>query len=314
MRIHFIEKLYSFYYQLPNWHQIGLLGKAIDKALARLLKPLLDRFLPDHYLKSIEASTLSNNLVNKPQIICSLTTFPGRINQVWIAIESLFRQSIKPDRIILWLSEEQFKEKMLPDSIEKLKVKGLEVMFRKDDLKAHKKYLYAIQEFPHDWIITFDDDLYHDYRSIENILKLKQKFPDFIVTNRAHRLRFNKKTTLLPYRRWKHNTTYSGPAYSLMATGGCGTLYEAKLIHSDFCNTDHIKKMSFHADDIWLKVMATLQGTQVVTNKRYGKDPIVIGKTQNEKLVTTNVLSGGNDKQLAALMEYYSLSVKDFQD
>ena len=42
-------------------------------------------------------------------VIISLTTYPGRINTVWLAIETLLRQSVKPDAIILWLSTDQFK-------------------------------------------------------------------------------------------------------------------------------------------------------------------------------------------------------------
>ena len=40
------------------------------------------------------------------------------------------------------------------------------------------------------------------------------------------------------------------------------------------------------------------------TNNKYNKDEISIGHSQDVKLVNENVLSGGNDKQIQAVMEY----------
>ena len=42
------------------------------------------------------------------KVIVSLTSYPKRINTVWITIETLLRQSFKPDKIILWLATDQF--------------------------------------------------------------------------------------------------------------------------------------------------------------------------------------------------------------
>ena len=42
---------------------------------------------------------------NKPNLIVSLTSYPKRINTIWITIESLIRQVQKPDMIILWLAD-----------------------------------------------------------------------------------------------------------------------------------------------------------------------------------------------------------------
>ena len=42
------------------------------------------------------------------EVIVSLTTFPARISTVWITIETIFRQEVMPDRIVLWLAKEQF--------------------------------------------------------------------------------------------------------------------------------------------------------------------------------------------------------------
>jgi len=37
------------------------------------------------------------------RIIVSLTTYPARINSVWITVSSLLQQTMKPYKVILWL-------------------------------------------------------------------------------------------------------------------------------------------------------------------------------------------------------------------
>ena len=39
----------------------------------------------------------------KDEIVVSLTTYGNRIHEVYLTIESLLHQTVKPDRIILWL-------------------------------------------------------------------------------------------------------------------------------------------------------------------------------------------------------------------
>ena len=71
-------------------------------------------------------------------VIVSLTTYPGRIDQVWKTISSLLNQTLKPKRVILWLAKEQFPAGKLPESVQRLTTRGLEICYC-EDLKSHKK-------------------------------------------------------------------------------------------------------------------------------------------------------------------------------
>lgn len=306
--MHFVEKLHEWYFRLPDLHRLGFLGKVIDKLEAKALKPLMDKYLPKYFQSTqYQFPSLNQNRRNT-EIICSLTTFPARIDQVWVAIECLFRQSIQPDRIILWLSKEQFPDSKLPESLISQQKRGLEIEFVEDDLKAHKKYHYALKRFPNALICTFDDDLYYDRESIKNLLTMHQSFSDKIITNRAHKITFDAEGHILPYRMWKHNVIDSKPSMNLFVTGGYGTIYKTHFFSDALFNIDTLKKLSYFADDVWLKGMSALKGVDVVTNRRYGKDPIPILSSQHEKLVTSNVLSGGNDKQFIAVKKYFNLT------
>ena len=61
------------------------------------------------------------------------------------------------------------------------------------------------------------------------------------------------------------------------------------------------------ADDVWLNFSAYRKNTLIVGSGKYNKDFINVGQTQKEKLVAQNVMSGGNDKQIEAVIKYLNI-------
>ena len=61
------------------------------------------------------------------ELIVSMTSYPARIENVWMVIDSILRQTIKPSHFQIWLSEENFpgKEMDLPKKLLKYKQYGL---------------------------------------------------------------------------------------------------------------------------------------------------------------------------------------------
>lgn len=299
---------YSIYFALPDFTKLGVLGKIVVRLQERILKRIFDRTVPYFYRRNADRSGMGIN--TKPgaeKYIVSLTSFPARIDDIWVSIETILRQSFKPDMIILWLAEEQFPDKKLPDSLTALEKRGLSIMFC-DDLRSHKKYYYAFKNYPDANIITLDDDLYYHRDVLKNVVELHQKHPGMICTNRAHKFTF-KDGVLNPYRKWKFNVIDREPSHLLVQTGGAGTLYPPGSLSEHTFNKDLIRELCFHADDLWLKSMALLNKTLIVTNNKYNKDFLTIGTTQRVKLVTTNVFDGGNDKQLLKIINYFSINI-----
>lgn len=303
-----MNKLLAFYFALPHDRTLGILTKAFNRLVARILKRILDRTVPAYFLRT---QHLYPNGLNKAprnkKVVVSLTSFPARIEDVWIVIECLFRQTYKADRIILWLSKPQFQGVEIPASLLAQKERGLEIVFVDDDLKSHKKYLYALDRFPNDYIVTVDDDLYYDKNLLSNLVRLKNKYPECVATNRAHELSFNKNGSVAPYHKWSHNTISSKPSFTIVQTGGFGTLYTRQDVDESYNDLETIKEHIPHADDLWLKVQTLLASKKVVTNERYNKDPLTIKKSQLEKLVNMNVHDGGNNQQLGVVLDHFKL-------
>lgn len=116
------------------------------------------------------------------RIIASLTTFPARIDNIWIVIESILRQSQKPDMLFLWLSKEQFSSiDVLPKRLQNLQTRGLQIRLCDGDLRSHKKYYYVLRDYPNDHLITFDDDLIYPTNTISSIMEAATMYPDCVV-------------------------------------------------------------------------------------------------------------------------------------
>lgn len=309
-----MNSMYQFYFYLPGFRKYGLLGKIIDRILLKIFKIIFDLYVPKRLKKTHHAMTftplvdVSSNAVKN---IVSLTSFPARIDEIWITIETLMKQTLQPDMIILWLANEQFPDRNLPDSLKSLQSMGLLIRYC-DDLRSHKKYYYTMLEYPNANVITVDDDVYYPANTLEKLMEFHQLFPNCIIANRAHLLTFTDQK-INSYKKWKHNyKRLRVPSHALVPTGVGGVLYPPNALHKDVFDTTAFKELCFHADDLWLKVNAFRNDVKVVATDYFNKDLITVSKSQTEKLVSQNVFDGGNDKQFDRVCHHFSIQASQF--
>ena len=302
------DLILKIYYSLPNDRVFGFFSKLTNRVSASIAKFILDLTLPKYFdLTEKYYPNGLNTEVRSKRVLVSLTSIPSRIDDLWLVIEILLRQKYKPDEVLLWLSNGQFEGVVIPLKLLKQQKRGLTIKFVDSDLKSHKKYIYAIQAFPNDFIVTVDDDLYYDSRLIENLVSLKSKFPSSIPTNRSHRILFDEYDRICPYRKWLHNSIDTGPSYFNIATGGNGTMYSSDDLSEFSRNESLIYELAPFADDLWLKIHSLLADKSVVTNRVYDKNPITVKNSQLDNLFDGNVLNGGNDVQLKRLLLYFKI-------
>lgn len=300
--------------------------KGIKESLKRI-KPFLKKHKNDGIFKIIcmpyhfrrwyrEGILLRNNCKNAlntsenrtHKIILSLTSFPARIDEVPTTILSLLQQTCKPDRIILWLTNEEFpnKEKGLPKRLLRLKQYGLDIQFR-ENLRAHTKYYHCMKEFPNDIVITVDDDIHYSYNLVQTLYECYQRHPDAVSAMRAHLITLTGDGVIRPYTSWKYE--YSDitdiPMMGLFATGVGGVLYPPRCMHDELFNVQNLKRVCLRNDDLWLKFMQLMNNTPVVIAGKKSKLQYV-GNTQDVGLCYDNVQGGGNDQMLNALLDQYN--------
>ena len=254
-----------------------------------------------------ERRLIKSKVVEGQEIIVSLTTFPARIERIWIVIECILRQKHQPDRIILWLSKEQFKDiSILPKSLLKLQSRGLEICLCQGDLRSHKKYYYAIKNFPNDTLITVDDDFIYPSTLIGSLIELNKKHPKAICCARAFLMK-KEGESILPYNQWVYLNNGAGPSCDLFHTSGGGTLYPPGAFPEEVLNNEVFMKLCKHADDVWLNTMAQMNGTKIVKGN-FNSEFIPLNYKRNITLSSVNVHEELNDKQLKEVREYYEAS------
>ncbi len=287
----------------------------VSKVSYRVFLILLRLLLPIYYKVTATTKTGVSDLnpAKNKKVIVSLTTFPARIENLWIVIESLLRQNQKPDKIILWLADSQFKSQdSLPKKILKLKERGVEIRFCAD-LKSHKKYYYSMLEYPDDIIITVDDDLFYPENMIEQLMNKHAMYPKDIVCYRAHEITFNN-SVVEEYSKWNLSSrNISGPSFLLMATNGAGALYPPNCLDPEVFNIEVMQKICLNADDIWLKCMGILKSTYTVKVYKNHSEFFSTRGSSETGLARENVTQGLNDIQLNLVMKKYRINLNDFK-
>ena len=240
--------------------------------------------------------------------IVSLTSFPKRIHTVWVTIASLMNQTVKPKKIILWLSKEQFFNKKIPKSLEKLKKRGLEINFC-DDIRPHKKYFYTMKEFPNDVVITADDDIFYPENHIETLLLESEKYPNCVVCRWSHEILLDKYGRFIPYNNWP-NESKREPSFALLPVGCNGVLYPARALSGEVFNKDRLIELALYTDDLWLKCMELLNNTKAVN---CDETPIIFFNnifSQYNGLWKYNAKTGENrnDEVWCSLMREYPMA------
>ena len=217
----------------------------------------------DLEMKEFNESGL-NDKKRENKIIVSLTSFPDRIYDIHYCIYSLLNQDFKPDMVILWLAEEQFpnKEDDLTEELLKLKTNGLTIKWC-NDIKPYKKLIPALKEFPDDFIVTVDDDIYYPRGWLGNMWEQYEKSPNTIISGRARRMILNSKGLIQDYDFWPFVKENSESSFLNFPTGAGGILYFPHALNEEVTDEKLFLKLCPSGDDIWFWSMAILNKIKI---------------------------------------------------
>jgi hypothetical protein len=193
-----------------------------------------------------------------PSLIVSLTTIPERMHKVHLCIESLLRQSCKPDYLMLWVS---IPENKIPNRLVRLKKRGLQIRTCKD-IRSYKKIIYTLKENPQSIIVTADDDVFYPKNWLKQLCDAYQREPRYIHCHRAHLMIKKPDGKLKKYKEWNFQAPgIQGPSLLLFSTGAGGVLYPPYSLSEEVFNEEKFMRLAPHHDDAWLKAMSLLKGT-----------------------------------------------------
>ncbi len=258
-------------------------------------------------------SGITNQKYEDKQLIVSLTTYGQRIHKVYLTLESLLRQTQKPNKIILWLDEKEFSYETIPASLKILEKRGIEIHYT-EDIKSYKKLIPSLLLFPDDIIITVDDDCIYPANLIDVLYSQHTKNPADIICSHAHIIEFDSTGHIKPYIEWSDppkNTSRASLSY--LPVGFGGILYPPHSLHPDVFRKDLFMTLSPTADDIWFKIMAILNNVSCRTAPLYEETLEWITTTNGkyDQMLNTNNVHY-NNIQLENLLKHYNLDQYSF--
>lgn len=245
------------------------------------------------------------------QAIVSVTSYPNRIDFAGKCIKTLIEQTVQPKKIILWLSKEEFpkQNKELPRELIVLKntYDFFDIRWVDADLKPHKKYFYAMQEYREDPIIIVDDDVYYDSHLVENLLESYEKFPNCVSAMRTNLIGFRRDGNVMDYEGWimGYRVLQDTPSTQLVPTGVGGVLYPPRILPDEAFDERAIHEVCLFCDDLWLKVWTAHAGIKTVMPEKFCIEKIIDG-SQDSALWKMNVRQGNNnDLSMKRILDYY---------
>ena len=252
--------------------------------------------------------------VNDKKLIVSVTTYPARIGCLQATLDSIFNQSLKADLVILYLSKVQFPKEQdeLPEYLLKLQSEEkIVIKFVPRDIRSHKKYFYAMQEYPNDLIVVIDDDLIYEEDMLLLLSESYKKHPNAVSAMRTH-LILTEGEKFQGYYDWLFESEgiIDKPSMQLYATNGAGTLYDPSLYRDDLFDEEAIMKTCLYADDMWMKANELIAGIPVVEVR--GRYPLIYvdGSQEISPLLEINNVNKRN-AQWAAIEEHFSNKYND---
>lgn len=236
------------------------------------------------------------------EVVVSLTTFPPRIWQCSVAIESIFMQTVHPATILLALSSEEFPGRTIPWPLRNLVKRGLEIAWVDENNKSYDKLLSAKRLYPDKAIVTIDDDKMLNPRFLEEMLASHSQSPDWVIGYRGWEMRCADGD--IRYGKGWVRANEETPSWQLFLPGNAGVLYPKNAISEKVHQMNIAYSLSPTNDDFWFWGLVHESGTSM---KCLGKPPHRLIASIKRSPALRDVNEALNDVQFQKTIDYFGL-------
>lgn len=258
-----------------------------------------------------------NDTPRDTPLIVSLTSYPARLHALHLSIMSIMEQSIKADKIILWLKKAEFVNiNNIPAALKTLQEFGLSIDWIDENTRSFAKLIPCKEKYPDAIIVTIDDDILYHKNCLEQLYKTHLDNPTYIIGYNGMILSKENAHSLNSFFTMSEHTEILGQTLSIynipspnnFLQGNGGILYPPHSLHEDLFLHDRYKELCPHADDIWFNAMAILGNTPRYIIKSDEVLPFrTIGGIQKTGLHLINLVGKQNDVQFKKVFDYYYL-------
>lgn len=223
------------------------------------------------------------------KIIVTMTTWKKRISNIPAVLDSIYAQTLPPDKVIINLAFDE----CVPDDIQSyIEKHGVEV-FRVPDTKVYKKLIPTLKRYPNDLIIAIDDDWIYPEGMIADFINVHRQYPNNPISGN-HAVNFG-----------------------LQCHCGCASLVKAKFYGTflDCIDSDLMQNCS--SDDIVYTYFACKAGFPYIRTEGYYFVNMKPYNNQDSYSILTVKDNGIENsfnyliKRFGKLLNIFSLYVKD---
>lgn len=161
-----------------------------DDKYMDMFRLMLECFLEDKKFVESKKEIERKQIIKNSKIVVTMTSWRNRIFLVNDVIRIMLNQTLVPTKIVLNLSEDEFKhkEKDLPkDLVSTIERNSniCEIYWVKENYKQFKKLVHTLDRYPNDIIISIDDDFPYPRNFVETL------FNDYIDNNRENPISYS---------------------------------------------------------------------------------------------------------------------------
>ena len=215
----------------------------------------------------VEKKRVRTKLSHK-NIIVSFTTLPNRIDLIPEVIDSMQKQTIVPDKVVLYISKDDFSS--VPTKLLQIKNKYsfFEIRLINENYGVATKLLPALKDFHDDIIINIDDDIVYVPQFIENLMSSYNGNDDAVYCNCGHRLCVEADNNI---NKQKNCTTlYYHRGIDCSFLSGHGTLYPPHIFDTtNVMDYETMKQCCPSNDEIWAWANLAIKNIPVVVIGKY---------------------------------------------
>ena len=195
-------------------------------------------------------------------LIVSLTSYPPRFPWLYRTLLSLLDQTIRPDKIALWIAHEDLSR--LPPEILSLQGDRLTI-HACEDLRNFKRLVPALDVYTDSFIVFADDDMYYPDDWLRRLAETFDRDDPTVVCYRGSRIRRTAGGKLTSYRTWRdaRDAKSERPSTDLLPVNQTGVLYPPGSLPAFANDYGLIRKLSPTSDEVWLFFMWRLAGWRV---------------------------------------------------
>ena len=194
------------------------------------------------------------------KIIVSMTSYPGRITNVGIAIYLLLaQQTLPPHEIHLWLAIPQFpnKEADLPTDLQTLlQIPKVKLHWLPENTYVHKRHEIFKIAAPEDCVFLIDDDVMYASNLIETVMSVHKKYPNCIVCYNNYTLHKYNGIRII------YENSKLGPGPHINKVRWCGqSMIPASIYPTEILDTSHQStrnQTSPVSDECWFQPWVVL--------------------------------------------------------